>query len=178
MSRHLMLIVAMLLRGANAHSCDAEAATACPFDGGRALGACLRDPTKHESPTEISAECQVFLDLHTKCETNLASGTCGGTAYTDDAILCLTQWLNKADLTEECKAALPEEKPAEERVLDEEALAKRARRKRARAKAAEEVRKFTEDRARESEEQSAKEQKNKRKKASKRKAAPITDDEL
>lgn len=160
----------------HSHPCDPEAATACPFDGGASLGVCLRDPTKHEAEIEISADCQAFLDLMTKCDVNLASGTCSGTAYTDDAILCLTQWLNKADLTEECKSALPEEKKAEERVLDEEALAKRARRKRARAKAAEEVRKLNEQNAKELD--PPKKTKKASKAKSERKAAPITESDL
>lgn len=159
----------------HSHPCDPEAAKACPFDGGPSLGVCLRDPTKHEAKTEISAECQAFLDLMNRCDENLASGTCSGTAYTDDAILCLTQWLNKADLTEECKSALPEEKKSEEPVLDEETLAKRARRKRARAKAAEEVRKLNEQRAKEQDPP----KKTKTSKAkSKRKAAPVTESDL
>lgn len=135
----------MMATNVDGHPCDAEHQKACPFDGGASLGRCLRDPSKHESPTEISSGCQAFLDLHESCESNLISGTCGGTMYTDDALLCLTQWLKKEDLTEECAAALPAEEKKEERVLDEEALAKRERRKRARAKAAEEVRKLTKE---------------------------------
>ena len=30
-------------------------------DGGAALGKCLQDSSKHEAPTEISADCQGFI---------------------------------------------------------------------------------------------------------------------
>lgn len=146
--------------------CDPEAATACPFDGGNALGECLRDPSKHDAKTTIGADCQAFLDLHgacgvrpahrrcpqtpprlasltppppDKCDENLNKNPCEGTAYGPDALLCLTQWTRADDLTAECKAALPVKEPEKERVLDAEAERKRARRKRARAKAAKEV---------------------------------------
>lgn len=136
-------LLALVSRTAWSHPCDPEAATACPFDGGARLGLCLRDPSKHEAETSISAECQAFLDLHDACAENLDSGTCGGTKYSDDTVLCLTQWLNRNDLTDSCKAALPEPEAPKEKVLDEEAQRKRDARKRARAKAADEVRKLS-----------------------------------
>merc|ERR1719213_1591130 len=137
--RTIAMLVAALLHVASAHPCDAEAMKACPFDGGKALGACLNDPSKHEEKVEISAECTTFMQLHETCAAEFAGGTCGGSAFTDDALLCLTSWMNPADVSEACAAALP----AEEEV-DEATLLKRARRKHARKKAAEQVRKLNE----------------------------------
>ena len=141
----VLLVATTLLHVASAHPCDAEAMKACPFDGGKALGACLNDPSKHEEKVEISAECADFMKLHETCSAEFAGGTCGGSAFTDDALLCLTSWMNPADVSEACAAALPakEEAKAEEEV-DEATLLKRARRKHARKKAAEQVRKLNE----------------------------------
>ena len=141
----LILLAATLLHAASAHPCDAEAMKACPFDGGKALGACLNDPSKHEEKVEVSSECTDFMKLHETCSAEFAGGTCGGSAFTDDALLCLTSWMNPADVSEACAAALPakEEAKAEEEV-DEATLLKRARRKHARKKAAEQVRKLNE----------------------------------
>ena len=140
-----LLLAITLLHVARAHPCDNEAMKACPFDGGKALGACLNDPSKHEEKVEISAECTDFMKLHETCAAEFAGGTCGGSAFTDDALLCLTSWMNPADVSEACAAALPakEEAKAEEEV-DEATLLKRARRKHARKKAAEQVRKLNE----------------------------------
>ena len=57
----LLLAAATLLHAASAHPCDNEAMKACPFDGGKVLGACLNDPSKHEEKVEISAECADFM---------------------------------------------------------------------------------------------------------------------
>ena len=143
--RIIVLLVATLLHVASAHPCDAEAMKACPFDGGKALGVCLNDPSKHEEKVEISAECTAFMQLHETCSAEFAGGTCGGSAFTDDALLCLTSWMNPADVSEACAAALPaKEEAKEEEEVDEATLLKRARRKHARKKAAEQVRKLNE----------------------------------
>ena len=83
----VLLVATTLLHVASAHPCDAEAMKACPFDGGKALGVCLNDPSKHEEKVEISAECTAFMQLHETCATEFAGGTCGGSAFTDDARL-------------------------------------------------------------------------------------------
>ena len=103
----VLLVATTLLHVASAHPCDAEAMKACPFDGGKALGACLNDPSKHEEKVEISAECTAFMTLHETCSAEFAGGTCGGSAFTYDALLCLTSWMNPADVAAACAAALP-----------------------------------------------------------------------
>ncbi|KAJ1460813.1 hypothetical protein M885DRAFT_508251 [Pelagophyceae sp. CCMP2097] len=135
-----MLLVLGGLGAVAAHPCDAEASVACPFDGGASLGICLRNPAKHEAPAEISVECTAFLALHDACKTEFASGTCGGAAYTDDALVCLESWLKPADVTAGCQAALPKKEEKVEVELTADELAKKAKRKRAREKAADEVR--------------------------------------
>mmetsp|Transcript_15139 Transcript_15139/g.45870 ORF Transcript_15139/g.45870 Transcript_15139/m.45870 type:complete len:175 (+) Transcript_15139:41-565(+) len=135
----LLLLLPLLALQTRAHPCDAEALAACPFEGGAALGACLRDPSKHETATALSAACLDFLTLHERCAANLASGACGGTAYTDDALLCLSQWTKRSELSDDCAPLVPEP-VVKERVLDAAAQKKRDARKRARNKAADEVR--------------------------------------
>mmetsp|Transcript_859 Transcript_859/g.2530 ORF Transcript_859/g.2530 Transcript_859/m.2530 type:complete len:174 (+) Transcript_859:182-703(+) len=144
MLQRRVLALLALAASASGHACDNEAMTACPFDGGAALGKCLQDPAKHEATTELSEECKGFIALHKTCEAEFAGGTCGGSAFTDDAVLCLTSWMNPADLSSECAAALPAKEEKVEAEVDEATLLKRAKRKRAREKAAEEVRKLNE----------------------------------
>jgi hypothetical protein len=142
--RALVLLAAALLQSVRAHPCDPEAMKACPFDGGKALGVCLSTPAKHEEKVEISAACKDFMQLHETCTAEFAGGTCGGVAFTEDALLCLTSWMNPKDLSEACTAALPKKEEAKEEEVDEATLLKRAKRKHARNKAAEQVRKLNE----------------------------------
>ena len=144
--RKVVFGLLLLASESGAHPCDAEGAAACPFDGGKALGACLKDKSQHEVVTELSSDCEAFLKLHDVCAENLASGTCTGTHYTDDAMLCLGQWMKRTELTAECAALVPEI-VVKERVLDDAAIKKRDKRKRAREKAAAQVRKLNEENA-------------------------------
>ena len=142
-----LVVVALAPWAAEAHPCDQEAMTACPFDGGAALGACLTTPSKHEAETALSAECATFVKLHETCAAEFAGGTCGGSAFTDDALLCLTSWMNPADLSPACAGALPAKEEEEVKELSQAQKNKRAARKRAREKAAEEVRQLNEKNA-------------------------------
>ena len=142
--RSVLLVVALRALGADGHPCDAEAAAACPFDGGAALGVCLTTPSKHEVETTLSAECEAFVGMHAACAAEFQGGTCGGSAYTEDALLCLTSWMSPADVSAACSAVLPAKKEEVVQELDEATLKKRAARKRAREKAAEEVRQLNE----------------------------------
>ena len=144
MPRWCLALLFAALPGASAHPCDAEAATACPFDGGAALGVCLTTPSKHEVATTLSPECETFVAMHGACAAEFAGGTCGGSAYTEDAVLCLTSWMSPGDVSAGCAAALPAKEEAVVQELDEATLLKRAKRKRAREKAAEEVRQLNE----------------------------------
>ena len=172
MLRVTMLL--LLIHETWAHPCDAEAMSACPFDGGASLGACLQDPAKHESKTELGAECKEWIALHEVCASNLGSGACGGTSFTDDALLCLQQWTKRTDLTAECAEKVPE-LVVKERVLDDAAQKKRDQRKRAREKAAAEVRKLNEQ----NEASTTKKKKTTTKKTSKKsKSMDIDDTEL
>ena len=83
-------------------------------------------------------------DRHAACAAEFQGGTCGGSAYTEDAVLCLTSWMSPSDVSEGCAAALPAKEEAVVQELDEATLLKRAKRKRAREKAAEEVRQLNE----------------------------------
>ena len=142
-----LLILALALAQAAAHPCDPEAQVACPFDGGASLGLCLNNPAKHEVKTELSAECAAFVKLHETCAKEFSGGTCGGSAYSEDAVLCLTSWMNPSDLSDECAGALPKKEEKVERELSDKEKSKKAARKRAREKAAKEVRELNEKNA-------------------------------
>ena len=68
-SMFAVALVGLIPRSASAvHACDAENGSACPFDAGFALGDCLKNPAKHEAPTEISDGCKTFMALHDACK--------------------------------------------------------------------------------------------------------------
>ena len=95
---------------------------------------------------EVDENCQVYVDINQACGS--AMERCGdGIQWGSDAILCVTQWTRKDDLSADCADALlklPEDKPAAEpEVSEEESEAskkKREKRKAARKRAANDVR--------------------------------------
>merc|ERR1719197_535198 len=129
-----------LLALAAAHPCDPEHGTACPFAAGKAVGDCLKDPSKHEEKVELSAECASFVALHDACAEEIDSA-CSGNAYNDDTMLCLTQWTSPAQLSDACKAALPKKAEEKDEEVDAEKAAWRAQRKAAREAAANQMKK-------------------------------------
>ena len=113
--------------------CDDEYGANCPEEApGPGLASCLRE----NNPSE---KCLNFLDLQVACEEDLDSARCTGTAFSADALLCLTSWTPEAELSESCKAALPKKEEKVEKQYSPEEQERRKKRKRARAKAAKEV---------------------------------------
>merc|ERR1719473_2426632 len=129
--RSLVVISSFCLRGAKAvHACDAEQGAACPAFAGAELGACLKDSTKHETPTTISDGCASFMKTNDACATEIET-KCQGMFYSDDTMVCLTQWTQAADLSAECADTLPK-KEEESAEVDESKKEWRAKRKKAR----------------------------------------------
>merc|ERR1719408_600151 len=114
-----LVLVALSGRAAAVHACDSEQGAACPAESGAGLGACLKDPSKHETKTEISDGCKSFIQINDACASDIESKCSGAGAYNDDTMVCLTQWTQEADLSAECVAALPK-KEVKEEVVDKE----------------------------------------------------------
>ena len=113
-----------------AWNCDAEHGAHCPeaFPGPE-LASCLSAKS-----TAVSDDCQSWLDLMSACEAELdTAGACG--ASPEDAFICLTAWTPAAQLSEQCRAKLPEKpKPKEPEVVSSDKKKKgrsRAQRRRA-----------------------------------------------
>merc|ERR1719367_869570 len=121
--------------GGTVHACDSEQGTACPSEAGAALGACLKDPAKHENQIEISEGCRAFMSLNDACAEEIKN-SCSGMAYSDDTIVCLTQWTAASDLSEKCREALPKKEEEKDTAVDKEKEAWRNKRKAARQAAA------------------------------------------
>ena len=134
-STALLLALFAVARG---HPCDDEHGSLCPEHGPDGLAGCLA--AAKADGTSISAGCEAWLTMHDACVDDLAKAPCTGTAYGNDAELCLTSWVRKEDLSEACVGGLPAPpEAAEEEEVDEETKNRRAKRKAARKKAAAEV---------------------------------------
>mmetsp|Transcript_10682 Transcript_10682/g.24314 ORF Transcript_10682/g.24314 Transcript_10682/m.24314 type:complete len:168 (+) Transcript_10682:49-552(+) len=130
-----LIAASVLLSPADAvHACDSEQGAACPMEAGFALGVCLKDSTKHESPIEISAGCKAFIELNDKCAAEIDK-FCSGMAYNDDTLVCLTQWTQQSDLSADCVAALPKKEEETDAEVDKEKAEWRRKRKEARQSA-------------------------------------------
>ena len=134
-STALLLALFAVARG---HPCDDEHGALCPEHGPDGLAGCLA--AAKADGTSVSAGCEAWLTMHDACVDDLAKAPCTGTAYGNDAELCLTSWVRKEDLSEACVGGLPAPpEAAEEEEVDEETKNRRAKRKAARKKAAAEV---------------------------------------
>jgi hypothetical protein len=156
----MLLLLPLLPRLVAGHPCDAEAASACPFDGGADLGACLKNPAKWEKDAaglDISAGCKDFMALHEKCAGDIEK-SCSGMHFSDDTLICLTQWTTPDRLDAACAAALPKKEDKEEKV-DPEKEAWRAKRKKERQASIDQMKK--------EEKKAAKDSKKKKKKSKK-----------
>merc|ERR1719428_1785213 len=128
----LVVISSFCLQGAHAvHACDSEQGSGCPAFAGAELGACLKDSSKHETPTTISDGCVEFMKTNDACAKEIED-KCQGMFYSDDTMVCLTQWTSPADLSAECAATLPK-KEEESAEVDESKKEWRAKRKKARS---------------------------------------------
>eukprot|EP00429_Kryptoperidinium_foliaceum_P047831 CAMPEP_0176107074 /NCGR_PEP_ID=MMETSP0120_2-20121206/53734_1 /TAXON_ID=160619 /ORGANISM="Kryptoperidinium foliaceum, Strain CCMP 1326" /LENGTH=165 /DNA_ID=CAMNT_0017441201 /DNA_START=60 /DNA_END=557 /DNA_ORIENTATION=+ len=126
-----VLAAASLKVASAVHACDAEQGALCPAEAGAALGTCLKDPSKWESKMEISAACKEFMAINDACAAEI-EGSCSGMAYSDDTMVCLTQWTAQDTLSAGCAAALPKKEDKEDAAVDAEKKAWREKRKKAR----------------------------------------------
>lgn len=99
------LVLLGLERSRADHPCQAEVASACPDRPGSELAACLKDSEQHDNPTTISSECTDYIAIHTACAESIDSH-CEEAHFTDDTILCLTQWTSPSSLVETCRNVL------------------------------------------------------------------------
>merc|ERR1719159_1810744 len=139
----MLLLLPLLPRLVAGHPCDAEAASACPFDGGADLGACLKNPAKWEKDAaglDISAGCKDFMALHEKCAGDIEK-SCSGMHFSDDTMICLTQWTTPDRLDAACAAALPKKDTEKEEKVDPEKEAWRAKRRKEREASMEQMKK-------------------------------------
>jgi hypothetical protein len=60
---------------------------------------------KKVEKSEISSGCSSYIALLDSCRADIDEH-CAGKEYTNDAIVCLTEW-TKVPLSSECAAALP-----------------------------------------------------------------------
>merc|ERR1719245_2742709 len=76
--------------------------------------------------TEVSEGCLAFIKINDACTAEIER-SCSGMAYSDDTMVCLTQWTRAEDLSPECAAALPQKAKEEDEVVDKEEEEGRAR---------------------------------------------------
>lgn len=95
------------------HACEAEVASACPERPGSEIAACLKDKEQHDTPTELSSECTDFIALSTACADEIEN-LCDGAFFTDDTVVCLTQWVSDTQLSERCQGVLEWAVPKDE----------------------------------------------------------------
>lgn len=88
-----------------AHACEAEASSACPDRPGSEMARCLKDKSEHEAPTSISSECTDFIALNIACEKDLAK-FCDSAFFSDDTVLCLTEWTDQHSLSPTCSGVM------------------------------------------------------------------------
>jgi len=98
-------------------------ASACPDRPGSDVGACLKDKKEHEKPTEISSTCTDFMALNKACGEDIEK-FCDGAFFSDDTIICLTQWTEKENLSPRCQGvlswAVPQKEESEEEAVTDE----------------------------------------------------------
>mmetsp|Transcript_10640 Transcript_10640/g.15954 ORF Transcript_10640/g.15954 Transcript_10640/m.15954 type:complete len:170 (-) Transcript_10640:122-631(-) len=116
------------------HACDSEQGLLCPAEAGFDLGKCLKDPSKwevREAEGEISEGCKQFMALNDACAEELER-SCSGMAYSDDTLVCLTQWTAQDTLGSACKDQLPKKEAESSEEVDKEKEEWRRKRKAAR----------------------------------------------
>ena len=139
-----VVVVAGLVAAARAigHACDDEHGRLCPEHGPTTLGGCLR-----AQRASLSDGCGAWVAMHDACEAELGGycaracdgETCG---FANEAVACLTMWMDQADVSAECRAMFPPPPVKVERVRSAKSMARSAARKAAREKAAEKVRRL------------------------------------
>jgi len=116
-----VLLAANVLR-VEAFPCEAEISSACPDSPKSELADCLKDPSQHETPTDISSECTDFMALNTACSEEIEQ-LCDEEFFAENTIPCLLKYrASDEEISEKCQSvmqwALPEAEETES-VTDE-----------------------------------------------------------
>jgi len=115
----LVSLFLLIQRSSAGHACTEETTSACPDEAGAQLGLCLQDPEQHQAPTTISSGCSDFIAINQGCEADVEK-FCDEAYYSEDTVLCLTEWTRRDDLSEKCQDVLKWAGPAAEGDKDEE----------------------------------------------------------
>lgn len=100
------------------HACEEEVASACPERPGSEIASCLKDKEQHDNPTELSSDCTDFIALSVACADEIEN-LCDGAFFTDDTVLCLTQWVSPTQLSERCAGVISWAVPKDEDEEDD-----------------------------------------------------------
>eukprot|EP00928_Gymnodinium_smaydae_P065654 TRINITY_DN48758_c1_g1_i1.p1 TRINITY_DN48758_c1_g1~~TRINITY_DN48758_c1_g1_i1.p1 ORF type:complete len:286 (-),score=76.03 TRINITY_DN48758_c1_g1_i1:56-913(-) len=120
----LTVFALLSLVGVSGHPCEEAIASACPERPGAEIAACLKDKEQHDTPTEITSECTDFIAVHRACSEEIEN-SCDEAYFTDDTLLCLTQWIGDSQRSEKCSSVLAwaapqhDEEAADEGPTDE-----------------------------------------------------------
>lgn len=105
-----LLLVTPALAG---NACQAEITSACPERPGSEMARCLKDKDEHDKPTSISSECTDFIALNVACSDDI-SKFCDDGFFTDDTVLCLSEWTPRENLGTKCAKVVQWAAPGKE----------------------------------------------------------------
>mmetsp|Transcript_122125 Transcript_122125/g.390577 ORF Transcript_122125/g.390577 Transcript_122125/m.390577 type:complete len:303 (+) Transcript_122125:28-936(+) len=98
-------LVSLCLVCGLSHPCDAEMQAACPDRPAEEIATCLKNPSEHETPTVLSSECTDFVAMNVACSADIETN-CDEAYFSDDTVLCLTEWTDPARLSDRCKSVV------------------------------------------------------------------------
>lgn len=129
-ARRARLLLAGCALKAGAFPCEAEISTACPDSPKSELAECLKDPSQHETVTDISSECTDFMALNTACVDEIEQ-FCEEEFFAESTLPCLVKHkASDEEISPKCKSvmewALPEVEDAET-VTDELGMSEKDR---------------------------------------------------
>lgn len=125
-----LLLAAEVVRILEAFPCEVEISTACPDSPKSELADCLKDPSQHETPTDISSECTDFMALNTACVEEIEQ-LCDEEFFAENTMPCLVKYrASDEEISDKCQSvmqwALPEPEE-EESVTDELGMSEKDR---------------------------------------------------
>lgn len=91
--------------GRSGNPCEAEIQVACPDRPGAEMAKCLKDPSEHDTETQISSACTDFIALNTACSEDIRK-FCDDAFFSADLTLCLTEWTPERDLSRKCASVV------------------------------------------------------------------------
>lgn len=130
----ILLLISLTLLYINALiPCDDAYGQYCPEESGIAVGECLQKD--QEIYGTLSDECKKYIEIHSICKDDI-SNHCTGKEFTDDLLVCLTEWTKPESLSSTCLDTLPKKaEKTEKRKLSKEEKKKADQRRKIRNKA-------------------------------------------